>query len=417
MRESRTAVVVGGGLIGCASAYYLARDGWQVRLLERRTIGSGASGGNCGFVCPSHVLPLASPGAVAHILRTVLSRDSPIAVRCRFDPALWTWFVRFARCCTKRHMESAALARHGLLQSSMTLYRQLLADEGLDCQWQDRGLLLVFKSSRTFDKFAATSRLLQREFAVSSRPFPGDDVASFEPALRPGLGGGWHFPSDAHVRPDRLLASLVAALRRRGVHVDEGVDVAGLNLQNGRLTSVQTSRGAIKADAAVIAAGAETPAFANALRCRIPIVPGKGYSLTMSAPQRAAQIPLIFEESHVAVTPLGAYYRIGSTMEFAGYDRCLNPKRLDLLVRSAREHLLEAPVEGVVEKWCGWRPMVYDDLPCIGPAPAAANVIVASGSGMIGLATAPATGLLVAQLAGGQEPHLDPAPFSLERFR
>jgi D-amino-acid dehydrogenase len=125
---------------------------------------------------------------------------------------------------------------------------------------------------------------------------------------------------------------------------------------------------------------------------------------------------MIFEEHHVAVTPLSSAFRVGSTMEFTGYDRTLKRRRLDLLRRSAAEHLKEPLPEQVDEEWCGWRPMTFDGLPCVGRAPGAANVFVAAGNGMIGLATAPATGKLVAELASDEEPHVDPQPYSLHRF-
>jgi D-amino-acid dehydrogenase len=128
------------------------------------------------------------------------------------------------------------------------------------------------------------------------------------------------------------------------------------------------------------------------------------------------KIPMIFEEHHVAVTPLESGFRVGSTMEFTGYDRSINPKRLALLRKSAAEHLEEPLPETVDEEWAGWRPMSVDGLPCIGRAPADGNLIVAAGNGMIGLATAPATGKLVAEIASEQTPHIDAVPYSLSRF-
>jgi D-amino-acid dehydrogenase len=416
MSERRSAVVIGGGLIGCSSAYYLCIHGWEVTLLERQKIGSGASHGNCGYVCPSHAMPLSGPGVVAHTLPSLFKRDAPLSIPFRFDPALWKWLLQFTRQCTNDRMMHAANGRHALLASSMNLYREIVKEESIDCEWTDRGLLLVYKSQRDFEGYKRTAELLKQEFGIEAVAYPGEEVKRLEPTLKAGMAGGWHFPADAHVRPDRLLSGLRRAVGQRGGVVRENVDVLALTTGGNRVTSVETSAGAFEPDLVVLATGAEAPQFAKAIGCRLPIQPGKGYSLTMRPLRNQPKIPMIFEQHHVAVTPLESGFRVGSTMEFTGYDRSINPKRLALLRKSAAEHLEEPLPEIVDEEWAGWRPMSVDGLPCIGRAPGANNLIVAAGNGMIGLATAPATGKLVAEIASSQAPHIDATPYSLSRF-
>lgn len=416
MSDVRSATVIGGGLVGCSSAYYLCRAGWNVTLLERQKIGSGASHGNCGYVCPSHAMPLSGPGVVAHTLPSLLKRDAPLAIPLRFDPALWKWLMEFTRQCTRDRMMHAANGRNALLASSMSLYREIVTEESIDCEWTDRGLLLVYKSAKDFTDYKATAGLLQQEFGIEAVAYPGKEVKELEPSLKSGMAGGWHFPGDAHVRPDKLLTGLRQAIERHGGKVLEGVDVLSLSVERSRIASVETSQGSFAADVTVLATGAEAPQFKRAIGCRLPIQPGKGYSLTMPPLRNQPKIPMIFEEHHVAVTPLQPGFRVGSTMEFTGYDRSINPKRLALLRKSAAEHLEEPLPENVDEEWAGWRPMSVDGLPCIGRAPAADNLIVAAGNGMIGLATAPATGKLVAEIAGNQTPHIDATPYALSRF-
>ncbi|NQV23726.1 MAG: FAD-dependent oxidoreductase [Rhodopirellula sp.] len=416
MSDRRSAIVIGGGLIGCSSAYYLCRAGWAVTLLERQRIGSGASHGNCGYVCPSHAMPLSGPGVVAHTLPSLFQRDAPLSIPLRFDPSLWKWLLQFTRQCTNDRMMHAAKGRNALLASSMTLYREIVQEESVDCEWTDRGLLLVYKSARDFSGYKATADLLKREFGIDAVPYGGEEVKTLEPALKSGMAGGWHFPGDAHVRPDKLLAGLKQAIQRHGGTIREDVEVLSLDREGGRIVSVKTSQGSFAADVTVLATGAEAPQFASAIGLRLPIQPGKGYSLTMPPLRNQPKIPMIFEEHHVAVTPLESGFRVGSTMEFCGYDRSINAERLALLRKSAAAHL-EEPLPAVVdEEWAGWRPMSVDGLPCIGCAPGASNLIVAAGNGMIGLATAPATGKLVAEIASEQTPHIDATPYSLSRF-
>jgi D-amino-acid dehydrogenase len=298
----------------------------------------------------------------------------------------------------------------------MKLYRQLIADESLDIEWDDRGLLLVFKSPHEFEAYGKVAALMRDEFGIVATPHDGKQLAALEPALRSGPAGGWHYAGDAHLRPDRLMAEIKSRLESRGVGITEGIKVTRFNVEKGRAQSIETTAGKMSADRFVLATGAEAPALARELGCRIPIQPGKGYSITMRRSGAVPSIPVILEEYHVAVTPWASGVRIGSTMEFVGYDTRINPRRIDLFQRAVAEYLTDPPTGPIEEEWCGWRPMTCDDLPCIGPAPALTNVVIAAGHGMIGVATATASGKLAAELVAGQTPHVDPAPYSLLRF-
>ncbi len=202
----------------------------------------------------------------------------------------------------------------------------------------------------------------------------------------------------------------------RGVEVREGCSFLGFERDGRSVRAVQTEQGPLAADAVVIATGAWTPMLEKHLGCRVPIQPGKGYSITMARPGRCPAIPMLFEEDRVAVTPMQSGYRLGSTMEFAGYDTTLNPRRLDLLRQAARHYLIEPEAEPVTEQWWGWRPMVADGKPIIGRSPVLDNVLIAAGHGMLGLSMAPATGKLVAEMLTGQTPHVDPRPYAVTRF-
>jgi D-amino-acid dehydrogenase len=409
-------VVVGGGVIGLACAHYLQRAGAAVTVIDQGAVGQACSRGNCGFVCPSHVLPLAAPGAVGATLKTLLQPNSPLKVRLRFDPALWGWFYQFARRCNTADMLDAGRAIQALLNSSWALYDELFRTEPLDGEWETHGLLFVFRTPAAMEHHAATERLLREQFNVGATRYDGPALNDLEPALKPGLAGGWHYTTDAHLRPDKLTASWRQLLESRGVEFREQCPFTGFVQAGRRVKEVETAQGRLPADAVVIATGAWTPLLNKHLRCRVPIQPGKGYSITMPRPAVCPAIPLMFEEHRVAVTPMQSGYRLGSTMEFAGYDATLNPKRLDLLRRGASHYLREPLAEPVQEEWWGWRPMVYDGKPVIGRGPAADNVLIAAGHGMLGLSMAPATGKLVAELLGGAPPHVDPAPYSAARF-
>jgi D-amino-acid dehydrogenase len=413
---TRRAVVIGGGVIGAACAHFLSRSGWRVTIIERREFGGGCSAGNCGLVCPSHVLPLAEPGAVGLALRSLFRRDSPFRIKPRLDPALWSWLLRFARRCNARDMLESGRGIQPLLESSLGLYRELVERESLDAEWERRGLLFVYESPALMDAYAATDRLLRESFHCPATRYDGEAVAELEPALKPGLAGGWYYEDDAHLRPDRLLRSWRGVLEAGGVEVREHCAFEGFRPGSGRAQAAVTGQGEVAADAFVVAAGAWTPLLNRQLGCDIPIQPGKGYSLTMPRPSPCPTIPLIFPETRVVATPFRSGYRLGSTMEFAGYDATIDPRRLRLLKDGARSYLRAPYCEPIEQPWYGWRPMTYDGLPIIDRSPILENAWIAAGHNMLGLSMAPATGKLVAELLGGDRPHLDPAPYRVGRF-
>jgi D-amino-acid dehydrogenase len=411
-------VIAGGGVIGCLCAYYLVKAGWQATVLDRGVIGGACSQGNCGYVCPSHVLPLAAPGAIWATLKTMIAPNSPVKVRVWQAIKNFRWFLRFARRCNRSDMIDAAIGIQALLNSSRTLYDELLAVEKLDVEWDTHGLLFVFQSKKAFQHYAETDRLLSDQFGLPAQQWNADELLHHEPALKPGAAsGGYLYRSDAQLRPNVLMSQLRNRLAESGVQFVENSTLVGVVNVNGKGTAAIASTGLFPADAFVIATGAWTPQLNNRLGCRIPILPGKGYSITVPRPTLCPKYPMIFEEHRVAVSPFRTGLRIGSTMEFAGYDESMNRNRLRILTDGAAMYLREpgTPHPSAVE-WWGWRPMIPDGKPIIDRIPTMSNVLVAAGHGMLGLSMATGTGKLVAELLTDATPHIDPTPYRLGRF-
>ena len=388
-------LIVGGGVIGAAAAYYLARAGRSVAILEADRFASGCSHANCGFLSPSHVLPLSVPGAVAKTLKAMFKPDSPFYIKPRFDPSLWSWLFKFARRCNERDMLRAGRARKALLESSRQLYLKLLEAESIDCEFEQKGNLFVYQSPKAFEAYAETDRIMREHFDIAARRLDGDQLLEMEPALKPGLAGGWWYEQDAHLRPDVLMREWRRVLEAKGVVIHEQCRVEDLKIQHGRIRGVRAGSQTFDGSEVVLATGAVAPKLAEQARFRLPVQPGKGYSITTDRPDPCPGVPMIFQEHKVAVTPMRSGYRLGSTMEFAGYDTNIDPKRIGLLEKGAR-HYLDVPLgKTVTEKWYGWRPMAHDGLPTIGSVPKVPNLFIAAGHSMLGLSMATATGQLL----------------------
>lgn len=410
---SSETVVIGGGVVGTAVAYYLAKAGHPVTVVDQGRHGGACSHANCGYVSPSHVPPLAQPGVIGPTLRSMLSSSSPFYIRPRISPTLWDWLVRFWWNCNEPQMKRSAQARHALLDTSRKLYEELIETEGLDCNWEKRGLLFVFMEQKNFDHFAPMNDWLTRDFGVEAKPHANGELQKLEPALKDEVYGAWHYENDAHLRPDRLMSSWRAVLERLGVKIVEQTKVTGFAGEGKALRAVRTDGGEIPAERFVFATGSWSPFFNKELGCTLRIQPGKGYSITMRRPEICPQIPMLLEERRVGVTPFSDGYRLGSTMEFGGYDSSVNKKRLGLLKTGASYYLKEPYTDEEYEQWYGWRPMTPDGVPYIDFAPKYGNVLVAAGHNMLGLSMGAATGKLAWQLLDKLPPHIDPAPYRL----
>lgn len=413
---SSDVLIVGGGVIGLACAYELQCAGRQVRVLEQGGIGSGSSHGNCGTLTPSHAAPLAAPGVIAKALRWMLRPDAPLYVAPRFDPALWRWLWNFARHCNARDCHSATAAKAALLETSRGLIEQLVRDHALDCEYAADGVLYAFADPRECDATLAALPLLH-EVGIVTEAWDAAALAANEPSLRTGLAGGLLFPGDASLRPDRYVAELARLARAAGCELIEDCVVHGFRSERGRIVGVHTSLGPQRGRDVLIAAGAWSPDVARQLGFCLPIQPGKGYSITWDAQRAPPRRPLALKERSVCVTAWGSGFRLGSTMEFSGYDTTLNRKRLDALEHAASEYLRDPPTGARREEWYGWRPMTWDDLPILGRAPGYDNLWLATGHGMLGMSMSAITGRLLTELMTGREPILDPAPYSVLRFQ
>ncbi|HEY5782239.1 MAG TPA: FAD-dependent oxidoreductase [Lysobacter sp.] len=417
MEQHDDVVIVGAGVIGLASALALIESGRRVRVIDAGHVGGGSSHGNCGTITPSHAPPLAAPGTVLKALRWMLTPDAPLYIPPRWDPALWSWLLRFATRCNERDWRVSAVAKSALLNDSRERLADWVRGYGLACEFVESGEDYVYRDPRAFEHGQREIDLL-RELGVSVEVVDGRQYEAREPALKPGVAGAICFDGDAALRPDRYVDELARVVRERGGTIVEQCALRGLDHDSNGVR-LRTARGELRARDAVLALGAWSPRLADAVGLpflKRAMQPGKGYSITYSSPTLAPKRPLMLRDRSVCVTAWGSGFRLGSTMEFSGFDETLNERRLAALERGAREYLHEPFGAQRHEQWFGWRPMSCDDIPIIGPVPGRDGLWLATGHGMMGVGMSAGTGQLVADLIAGRAPAIDPTPYRMERF-
>jgi D-amino-acid dehydrogenase len=355
------------------------------------------------------------PGLPWRALRMMARRDAPFYLKPRWDPALMAWLLRSLRRCNRSDFERTAAVKASLLQASRQLLAELVARERLDCGFRADGSLYVFRSAQAFEQFAWHERLLAG-LGIAVQAHHGERLRQLEPALHPSVVAGYLHPGDAHLRPDRLCAELARAVRAAGGTLVEHCPVAALAGAGDAVTGVEVDGATVAAESVLVAAGTWSPPLLRGLGVRLPVQPGKGYSLTFDRPALAPAIPLVLTERSVCVTAWDDGFRLGSTMEFAGFDASLNPVRLAALRRAAAEYLCEPEGPTLREQWYGWRPMTPDDLPVIGPVARRPGLWLATGHGMLGVTLAAVTAEIVAAQMTGRAPVHDARALAPERF-
>jgi D-amino-acid dehydrogenase len=409
--SSPDVIVVGAGAIGAATAYELARRGARVTLLERSHVAAGCSYGNAGLISPSHTEALANPAALRDGIAWLARRDSPFHLRPRLS--LLPWLARFGAASLPGR-SAAATARLRALTSVSLEAHEALARAGLPTSFARRGILSVYESEPAF----AAARARAHNNGGETRVLAPEAARALEPALGPDIAGAIFHPREAHCDPGDFTAALVEGARTLGAEIHTGVETLSLRRSNGRVVELQTSAGALRPGAIVLAAGAWTKALAAQVGVHVPLEGGKGYHLEMAADgPRQPQLPMFLEEARVTATPLAGRLRLTGTLELSGLDLRIDPIRLEAIGRAARRVLRLSPQERPARIWRGLRPCAPDGLPIVGQADGIANLYLATGHAMLGIALAPVTGEIVADLVTGAAQRHEIEGFAPARFR
>ncbi|WP_326669097.1 NAD(P)/FAD-dependent oxidoreductase [Streptomyces canus] len=415
-------VVVGGGVVGLCTAYYLAAAGLPVEVVERRGLGSGVSRGNAGWVCLSHSTPVPSPGVLRYALRSLGRPDSPLYVRPLPDPAFLRWLWRFWRSSAPAAFRRGYAAIADLNHDTFDLFDGL-REAGVATTLTRPGMVHAFLSAAEARHHLA----IQREMAEGHYPMPddittGDEARLLDGALSSKVRAAYLVEGEGVVDPEGFARGLGEALAAAGVKVHENAEVTGFRSGTGRVTALRTDRGEIPCSAVVVAAGMRSPALLRELGHRLPLQAGKGYSFAVDL-DPAPRHTLYFGERRAVASPIGTTTRIGGTMELSGNNNRLDWRRIVAVALASRHYLgrwFDDPddlVSLIRDPWVGGRPFLPDGLPVIDRLPGLENAFAATGHGMLGVTLGPATGHRLAEyIRTGRRPEVL-APFGFDRLR
>ena len=409
--------VIGGGIVGLSSAYFLRNAGHEVTVFDDGDLSDNCSYGNAGMIVPSHIVPLAAPGMIAKGIRWMFNRSSPFYIRPRFEAGLLKWGYQFYRHSTAAHLKYAVPVLKSLGEFGRAVYQKMAREDPDRFAIEQKGLLMLYRTAAIEKEEAETARIAGRS-GIEVHILSPQEVQKMEPDVRVDVRGGVYFPGDAHLVPHKLMNNLVRFLEDSGATLRRKSRVTGFVTGEGNIVALHAAGETFSFDDYVLAAGAWSGTLIASTGLRLPMQGGKGYSFTLPRVEKNLRIPSLLLEGRVAVTPMGDSLRFGGTLEINKSDLSIDMRRVKGIVDTISEFYPEmaVPVPPKEHVWRGLRPCSPDGLPFIGRSRRYKNLIVATGHAMMGVSLGPATGKLVSEMVAEEPLSLSIQALDPERF-
>ena len=413
---SKNIVVIGGGIAGLSTAYFLQQSDHQVTVLDKAGITEGASFVNAGYITPSHIIPLASPGMISKGLKWMFNSSSPFYMKPRWDPEFFRWAWYFHRSSTKAKVEKAI----PVIKDINVLSRELFEDfktsgEMGEFHLDNKGLFMLYQTRKEGDhelEVAEKAKFLGLEVYDLDH----SSLQKLEPNVKVDALGAVHYICDRHMTPTEFMPRIVSYLENAGVKIKRHEEVLDIHVKQGNIQSISTDTHMYTPDEVVLAAGSWSGRLAKKLGIRLPLQAGKGYRINIPRPT-GISMPAILMEAKAACTPMNGFTRFAGTMEFSGINSIIRKERVEAIAQAAKRYYPEIEVteEEKAEAKSGLRPVSPDGLPYIGRSKACDNLVFATGHAMMGWSLGPATGKLVSEVINGSPTSMDITPFSPDR--
>jgi D-amino-acid dehydrogenase len=409
--------IIGGGVIGLCSAYYLQKEGYEITIIERGDITDGCSFGNMGYMSPSHFIPLASPGIIAEGFKHMLSSSSPFYIKPRLNWDLMQWGWHFWKSSNAATVKKNAPHLNNLLQLSRGLINDMRNQIGDVFDMEEKGCLMMCKQQKTLDHEFHLADDAEK-FGLNVERLQKDDVQKLESDVELNVAGAVLFKDDCHFNPGKMMIALKSYLEKKGVQFQLNTTVTGFERSNNAINSIITNKGKFDCEQLVVATGSWLPVVAKMMGIKLLLQPGKGYSHTYQHVEKNIKYPAILVDGRCAITPWGHQLRIGGTMELSGINNKVLISRMQGIYDSAKDFYpglkIDFPPSDKI--WNGLRPVTPDGLPYIDKVSSYNNVIITGGHAMLGISEGTGTGKLVSEIIQSKQTSISIEAFKINRF-
>ena len=412
---SKNIVIIGGGIIGLCSAYYLQKEGHQVTIVDQSNLDAGASYVNAGYLSPSHIIPLAAPGVMKTGLKWMFNSSSPLYIKPRLDLDFLKWTWAFNKSCNAKHVQRSVPVIRDISVLSQELYDEIKKTEGFTFHYDKKGLLMLCQTEKMFEKEVKAANLA-KSFGLEVKEVNEEGLRKLEPNISINAIGATYYKCDSHTTPHEFMGDMKNHLKKSGVIFYTNEKVENLEISNGKITFIKTNKQTLKTDEFVLAAGSWSPLLSKKLGLKLLLQAGKGYCINTER-QTNITIPAIMAESKAAVTPMNGFTRFAGTMEIAGINQKINKVRVEAIANAVTRFYPELILTQKEKNNAasGLRPISPDGLPYIGKSSKCENLTIATGHAMMGWTMATATGKLVSEIISNKKLSLNINPFHPDR--
>lgn len=415
--QEKKVIIVGAGIVGLSSAYFLQQRGHKVMVIDAGDGSRNCSVGNAGFFCPSHVVPLAAPGMIAQGIKWMLNAKSPFYIKPKLDWDLIRWAWLFNKASTASRVKQAAPLLNELTIKSQQLIEEIIQREKLDAGYIKSGLLMVCQSEKSLLHEIEAAEMA-KAFGQPAQILSASEAAEMNPGIEMKMKGAVYFPNDSLSSPHVLTKNLKKLLTEKGVEFFENVAVDSIGAERHFVTHLTSNEQSFEADEYVFTAGISSYGLMKALGLNLRMQGGKGYSFMLTEPEVMPRVPAIFVDGKVSMSPMRDGLRFSGTMEINGLNDDINPKRIDGIIETIIRFLPTYKKEDFesLTPWSGFRPCTPDGLPFIGRPRSFSNVTIATGHAMLGLTLGPVSGEIVADIVSDEPVFTNISLLDVDRY-